>query len=59
MPTRNLSNDQSQIMKCLIKTYTPEEIEVLWACDAKRGSLTYRKEGDGNESTWEEEARKA
>ena len=30
----------------------------MWACDEKRGAL-HRKEGDGNESTREKEARKA
>ena len=33
------------------------EIEVVWACDEKRGTLR-RKEGDGNESTGEKEERK-
>ena len=32
-------------------------VEVVWACDAKRGTLR-RKEGDGNESTGEKEDRK-
>ena len=31
--------------------------QVVWACDAKRGTLR-RKEGDGNESTGEKEERK-
>ena len=30
---------------------------MVWACDAKRGTLR-RKEGDGNESTGEKEERK-
>ena len=30
---------------------------MVWACDAKRGTLRM-KEGDGNESTGEKEARK-
>ena len=34
-----------------------KEVEVVWACDAKRGTL-HRKEGDGNESTREKEERK-
>ena len=33
------------------------EVEVVWACDEKRGTLR-RKEGDGNESTGEKEERK-
>ena len=33
-------------------------IEVVWACDEKRGTL-HRKEGDGNESTGDKEERKA
>ena len=35
-----------------------EEVEVVWACDEKRGPLC-RKEGYINESTGEEEERKA
>ena len=31
-----------------------QEVEVVWACDEKRGTLR-RKEGDGNESTREKE----
>ena len=34
------------------------KFEVGWACDEKRGTLR-RKEGDGNESTSENEERKA
>ena len=34
-----------------------KEVEVVWACDEKRGTLR-RKEGDGNESTGEKEERK-
>ena len=34
-----------------------KEVEVVWACDEKRGTLS-RKEGDGNESTGEKEERK-
>ena len=30
---------------------------MIWACDAKRGTLR-RKEGDGNECTGEKEERK-
>ena len=37
--------------------HTVKEIEVVWACDQKRGTLR-RKEGDGNESTEEKEERK-
>ena len=36
---------------------TGKKVEVVWACDAKRGTLR-RKEGDGNESTGEKEERK-
>ena len=34
-----------------------KEVEVVWACDEKRGALR-RKEGNGNESTGEKEERK-
>ena len=34
-----------------------KEVEVVWACDERRGTLR-RKEGDGIESTWEKEERK-
>ena len=34
-----------------------KKVEVVWACDEKRGTLR-RKEGDGNESTGEKEERK-
>ena len=34
-----------------------KEVEVVWACDEKRGA-SRRKEGDGNESTREKEERK-
>ena len=34
-----------------------KEVEVVWACDEKRGALR-RKEGDGNESTREKDVRK-
>ena len=34
------------------------EVEVVWACDAKIGALR-SKEGDENESTSEDEERKA
>ena len=33
------------------------DTQVVWACDAKRGTLR-RKEGNGNESTGEKEERK-
>ena len=36
---------------------TENKIEVVWACDEKRGTLRM-KEGDGNESTLEKEERK-
>ena len=36
---------------------TGKKVEVVWACDAKRGTLR-RKEGDGNQSTGEKEERK-
>ena len=35
-----------------------KKVEVVWACDEKRGTLR-RKEGDGNESTGEKEERKS
>ena len=34
-----------------------KEVEVVWACDEKRGTLR-RKEGDGNESSGENGERK-
>ena len=34
-----------------------KEVEVVWACDEKRGAIR-RKEDDGNESTGEKEDRK-
>ena len=37
---------------------TGKEVEVVWACDVKRGALR-RKEGDRNETTKEKEERKA
>ena len=38
---------------------SPEnEVEVVWACDEKRGALR-GKFGDGNEDTGEKEERKA
>ena len=39
------------------KESTAKKVEVVWACDAKRGTLR-RKEGDGTESTGEKEERK-
>ena len=33
-----------------------KEVEVVWACNDKRGALC-RKKGDGNESTGEKEER--
>ena len=39
------------------KESTGKKVEVVWACDAKRGTLR-RKEGDGNESTGQKEERK-
>ena len=39
------------------KESTGKKVEVVWACDAKRGTLR-RKEGDGNLSTGEKEERK-
>ena len=38
--------------------HTVKEVEVVWACDQKRGTLC-RKECDCNESTGEKEERKA
>ena len=40
------------------KESTGKEVEVVWACDEKRGTLR-RREGDGNESTGEKEERNA
>ena len=40
------------------KESTGKKVEVVWACDEKRGTLR-RNEGDGNESTGEKEERKA
>ena len=37
--------------------HTVNEVEVVWACDQKRGTLC-RKECDCNESTGEKEERK-
>ena len=34
-----------------------KKVEVIWACEEKRG-IRRRKEGDGNESTGEKEERK-
>ena len=39
------------------KKSTGKKVEVVWACDAKRGTLR-RKEGDGNDITGEKEERK-
>ena len=39
------------------KENTGKKVEVVWACDAKRGTLR-RKAGDSNESTGEKEERK-
>ena len=39
------------------KESTGKEVEVVWACDEKRGTLR-RREGDGNERTGEKEERK-
>ena len=36
---------------------TGKEVEVVWACAEKRGTLR-RKESDGNESTGDKEERK-
>ena len=36
------------------KESTGKKVELVWACDAKRGTLR-RKKGDGNESTGEKE----
>ena len=35
-----------------------KEVEMVWACDQKRGALR-RKESDGKESSREKEERKA
>ena len=34
----------------ITKKVTGKDVEVVWACDEKRGALC-RKEGDGNGST--------
>ena len=39
------------------KESTGKNVEVVWECDAKRGTLC-REEGDGNESAGEKEERK-
>ena len=39
------------------KESTGNEVEMVWACDEKRGTLRM-KEGNGNESTGEKEERK-
>ena len=39
------------------KERTGKDVEVVWACDEKKGALR-TKEGDGNESTREKEERK-
>ena len=41
-----------------LKERPGNEVEVVWACDAKRGALC-RKEADGNGSSREKEERKA
>ncbi len=41
-----------------LKESPGKEVEVVWTCDEKRGTLR-RKEGDGNESTGEKKERKA
>ena len=41
----------------ITKKRTGKKVEVVWACDAKRGTLRM-KEGNGNESTGEKEERK-
>ena len=41
----------------LMMKHTVKEVEVVWACDQKRGTLC-RKECDCNESTEEKEERK-
>ena len=54
------SNNNNQCMHIFIipmMKHTVEEIEVVWACDQKRGTLC-RKECDCNESTGEKEERK-
>ena len=44
-------------VKCSHKEITGKKVEVVWACDEKRGTLR-RKEGDDDESTGEKEERK-
>ena len=39
------------------KESTGKKVEVVWACDEKRGTLR-TKEGDGNDSTGEKKVRK-
>ena len=40
----------------ITKNNPGKEVEVVWACDEKRGTLR-RKESNGNESTGEKEER--
>ena len=44
-----LKNKRDNESGVIHKESTGKKIEVVWACDAKRGTLR-RKEGDGNES---------
>ena len=44
-------------MEEITQKSTRKKVEVVWACDEKRGTLS-RNEGDGNESTGEKEDRK-
>ena len=44
-------------VKCTLSKVEGKEVEVVWACDEKKGALG-RKEGDGNEGTGKKEERK-
>ena len=59
VPTPDLKpNCPSEMLTMsLSRESTGKKVEVVRACDAKRGTLR-RKEGNGNESTGEKEERK-
>ena len=41
-----------------LKECPGKDVEMVWACEAKRGALCRNWEGDGNGSSREEEERK-
>ena len=49
---KKLNNKRDNECGGIHKESPGKQVEVVWACDEKRGTLR-RKEGDGNESTWE------